>query len=248
MKKLILLATLILSSLSQPVSATTVPFMLDTTGAKQLLVVKTKDWNSPQGQLFRYKLKDGNYEQVGNAIPIVVGKNGLGWGIGQHPRGGQGPSKKEGDGKAPAGVFKLNHAMGYATNAPDGTVWPYRTATPTLVCVDDSSAPPYNKIVDKKDYAANTPWNSSEKMLRKDHLYKWLVVVDHNINPARPQQGSCIFLHVWRAPQRPTVGCTAMDETHLVEIIKWLKPTDNPVLVQLPQSQYQALKETWKLP
>ena len=49
----------------------------------------------------------------GEAIPAVVGRNGLAWGRGVRtdlPAGE--PQKREGDGRAPAGIFKLGPAFG----------------------------------------------------------------------------------------------------------------------------------------
>jgi D-alanyl-D-alanine dipeptidase len=91
-------------------------------------------------------------------------------------------------------------------------------------------------------------WNSSEHMLRSDDLYRWGVVVDHNADPPRPGAGSCIFLHIWRGPGQPTVGCTAMPQENLESVLGWLDPAKKPLLVQLPESEYQRLKRKWKLP
>jgi hypothetical protein len=49
-----------------------------------------------------------------------------------------------------------------------------------------------------------------------------------------PGRGSCIFLHVWDGPGRPTAGCTAMDAAAMREVLAWLDPAARPALVQLP--------------
>jgi zinc D-Ala-D-Ala dipeptidase len=52
---------------------------------------------------------------------MVVGRNGLAWGIGVVPtddaqvRSESAPVKREGDGRAPAGIFALSTAFGYAS-------------------------------------------------------------------------------------------------------------------------------------
>ena len=71
-------------------------------------------------------------------------------------------------------------------------------------------------------------------MRRKDGLYDWVVVVDHN-KARKPGAGSCIFLHVWRHATSPTVGCTAMPKARLAELMAWIDPA-RAVLVVLPDS------------
>ena len=59
---------------------------------------------------------------------------------------------------------------------------------------------------------------SAEEMKRPDALYTWVVDVAHN--PTRlPNGGSCIFLHVWSGADSTTVGCTAMAEPKLAQLI-----------------------------
>ena len=56
----------------------------------------------------------------------MFGKNGLAWGKGIADNLDQrdGPVKHEGDGKAPAGIFKLGTAFGYdSTAAPNCLTW-----------------------------------------------------------------------------------------------------------------------------
>jgi hypothetical protein len=50
----------------------------------QTIVVTTSNWNAVEGQLQRYERATTNekWRPVGEPISIVVGKNGLGWGIG----------------------------------------------------------------------------------------------------------------------------------------------------------------------
>ncbi len=87
------------------------------TRSTQLIVVTTPDWTATQGHLQRYQRATPRqpWEPVGPSIPIVVGKGGLGWGAGTVPIPDEaGPIKQEGDGRAPAGVFPLGTAFGYA--------------------------------------------------------------------------------------------------------------------------------------
>jgi hypothetical protein len=220
----------------------------------QLIVVTTADWNTVEGRLQRFQRPGPgeNWQAIGNPVTVVVGKNGLGWGSGivsadalREPNAPD-PTKKEGDGKAPAGIFRLSTAFGYAEHEPQTWKMPYLALTQTVECVDDSASKFYNRVLDRNQVSPD--WNSSEHMLRSDNLYRWGIVVDHNADPTKPGEGSCIFLHIWRGPGQGTVGCTAMPQEQLEAILGWLNPKEKPVLVQLPESQYSRLRQTLSLP
>jgi hypothetical protein len=220
----------------------------------QIVVVTTADWNAVEGTLQRYERSNtrGRWTPVGDPFAVVVGKNGLGWGAGVAPsndasvRAADDPVKKEGDGKAPAGIFRLSTAFGYAAQPEAGWHMPYISLTPSVECVDDTASKSYNRVVDNTKVSVD--WNSSEHMLRSDELYRWGLVVDHNADPVTPGSGSCIFMHIWRGPGRGTVGCTAMPQERLESVIGWLDPARKPLLVQLPLAQYENLKKHWHLP
>lgn len=218
--------------------------------SRQVVLVTTRGWDDVPGTLRRFERKGtrGAWVQVGRDVPVAVGRNGLGWGSGLVETGGEaGPQKKEGDGKAPAGVFALGTAFGFATRA--GAAWlrvPYTPLTPSVECVDDTASRSYNRIV-VRDEAAGADWNSSERM-RSVEGYRWGLVVRHNAAPPVAGRGSCIFLHVWAGPGRGTAGCTAMEEGNLTELLRWLDPKKSPLLVQLTEGDYARLRAAWGLP
>ncbi|HEU4414166.1 MAG TPA: hypothetical protein VFT65_05235, partial [Candidatus Angelobacter sp.] len=78
--------------------------------------------------------------------------------------------------------------------------------------------------------------------------YRWGILVEHNSNPATPGAGSCIFMHIWRGPGQPTVGCTAMQQADLESLLGWLDPVRDPLLVQMPITKYQQLRTGWRWP
>jgi D-alanyl-D-alanine dipeptidase len=172
----------------------------------------------------------------------------MAWGTGLHGGAiGQGQVKQEGDGRSPAGVFRLNSAFGYAPRERAGEVkLPYVQAIATLECVDDPQSTHYNRIVDRAD-VENPDWKSSERMLRDDDQYRWGVVVDQNAK-GEPGCGSCVFLHVWEAPGKGTAGCTAMNPSSMEYLLRWLDAKKRPMLVQLPRAEFERLREAWGLP
>jgi D-alanyl-D-alanine dipeptidase len=218
----------------------------------EMVVVTADSWNSLQATLRRYEReRPGNpWQAVGQPITVMIGKNGLGWGTGllAPPREASDPVKKEGDGKAPAGVFRLSKAFGYAPQAQSGWKMPYVSLTPTIECVDDEKSKFYNTLVDTTAVSADWGSHENEKMRRADDLYRWGILVDHNANPPVVGGGSCIFIHIWRGPGEPTVGCTAMAQPDLESLLGWLDPERKPLLVQLPAAQYQKLRHRWNLP
>lgn len=220
----------------------------------QMIVVTTADWSTVDGRLQRYERTERgkDWKRVGDPIVIVVGKKGMGWGAGLVPtddpatRGPQDPVKKEGDGKSPAGVFRIGTAFGYADQKPAGWKMAYVSLTPSVQCVDDSTSHFYNRIV---DHATVSPdWHSSEHMAEAGIAYRWGAVIDHNVDPTVPSVGSCVFVHIWGGPGVGTAGCTAMPQDQLEPILAWLDPAKSPILVQMPLAQYKKLKRPWHLP
>jgi D-alanyl-D-alanine dipeptidase len=218
--------------------------------ARQVLLVTTRGWDDVPGVLRRFERKGtrGAWSQVGKDVDVAVGRNGLGWGAGLVETGSEsGPQKKEGDGKAPAGVFALGTAFGFAPLAEASWLRvPYMPLTPSVECVDDTASRKYNLLV-VRDEAGGADYNSSERM-RSVEGYRWGLVVRHNAAPPVAGRGSCIFLHVWAGPGHSTAGCTAMEETSLKELLRWLDPKKSPLLVQLTEGEYARLRAAWSLP
>jgi D-alanyl-D-alanine dipeptidase len=217
--------------------------------SRQLILVTTRDWTAVRGTLRRFerKVAGGAWMPVGASIPVVVGRGGLGWGEGLTARVAGEPSKKEGDGKAPAGVFRLGTAFGFATRGEASWLrLPYTPLTPAVECVDDTASRHYNLIVDR-DAVKTVDWNSSERM-RSVEGYRWGLVVEHNASAPVPGLGSCIFLHVWAGPEKGTAGCTAMRQENLEGLLRWLDSKKGPLLVQLPAAEYARLRAAWRLP
>ena len=216
-----------------------------TARSRQLLLVTVADWNAPQGTLRRYaRAGADSWQPVGSPIPVVVGRAGLAWGRGLHGEQA-GPLKREGDGRAPAGVFKLSATFGYEPDPPGNL--PHHHATEQLLCIDDPASIRYNKLLDRAQIQ-HPDWSSAEQMRRADDQYRLGVVVEHNTNPVEPGRGSCIFLHVWAGADQPTSGCTAMQPEAMRAVARWLDWMAEPILVQLPSSEYQRLRASWKLP
>ncbi len=217
--------------------------------ALQLVVVTANDETTIEGTLSWYERDDRKspWRLIGKPHPIALGKNGLAWGrgeIGTNLMGGE--PKKEGDGKAPAGIYSFGSAFGDASLSEMSDLkWEYKPVSDALKCVDDVKSVHYNQMVDETQVKKD--WNSAEDMRQKDGLYKWGLVVNHNTDYA-PGNGSCIFFHIWRGEGRPTAGCTAMTEDNMLALIKWLDPDKAPRLVQMTEGLYRAMIHKADLP
>jgi len=218
--------------------------------ARQLVVVTTADWDAPRGELRRFEREGGAWREIGAAIPVTVGRAGSAWGLGLHAPQPDGPQKREGDGRSPAGVFAVGKAFGYAPEV--ATRLDYEAMDAGDWCIDVPGSPLYNRIVDQDQVGAEAVKESTEPMRRDLHAngdlrYRVGFVIEHNPG-AVERAGSCIFAHVWKSPADATAGCTAMDEGELQALMRWLDRRRAPRFVLLPQAEYARLRADWKLP
>ncbi len=252
MQKLAILA-LLLAGCSQFTTARGKPVALPVAlldgHSRQLIVVISEHWHSTQGQLYSFEKQQQRWLAKPITGSVTLGKKGLAWGLGLHPAQ-PGVQKVEGDGRAPAGVFQLSAAFGYAPSIT--TLMPYQAMQLDDFCIDVPSSPLYNQTVNRSQFQPEWVQDSTEPMRRDLHLngdqaYLRGLFIDHN--PAHiPGAGSCIFMHVWQSPVTATAGCTAMPELQLSALLGWLDPAKHPIYVLMPKQEYQLLQQAWQLP
>ncbi|HEY9133068.1 MAG TPA: hypothetical protein VIM98_15050 [Dyella sp.] len=220
------------------------------TDAHQAVVVITGNWDAIHGSLHRYERDRHAWHAVGKAEPVVVGRNGAAWGKDFASEDADGPVKHEGDNRSPAGIFRIGEAFGYEPKA--ATALPYRSLQATDYCVDATTSPFYNRIVDTRDVGGQAAKDSTEPMRRDIHVhgdqrYRLGFVIASNPDNT-PGLGSCIFAHIWHSPDTPTAGCTAMTLPVMQSLLGWLRPERKPIFVLLPRKVYQARWKAWQLP
>lgn len=222
-----------------------------TNNCRQIIVVLTDSASSTKGYFFRFERINNkeNWIQMGNYLQAVLGRNGLGSGNGLETiNTSELPTKVEGDGRSPAGIFKLGSAFGYAnTYEMNGLKIPYIQITETCECVDDKESEYYNQIVNRNNIDT-VDWHSSEKMFFADIWYEQGIVIEYNTNSISHGAGSCIFLHNWSSPNETSAGCTEIEPSELKNIINWLDSSANPLIVQLTKTIYENYKSKWELP
>ncbi len=217
--------------------------------ARQLVLVTTPGWDANTGTLQTFFRTGQGWQAAAEPQPVTIGRSGAAWGTGLHPAQ-PGLRKREGDGRSPAGVFRVGDVFGYADSAT--TDLRYLAMGASDYCIDVNASPLYNRIVDARAVGEDAIRGSTEPMRRDLHLdgdqrYKLGFVIEHN--PANtPADGSCIFAHLWKAPGEATAGCTAMARPVMTDLVAWLQPEHTPVFVLLPEHEYARLQPAWRLP
>lgn len=143
----------------------------------------------------------------GRAIPVALG------------RAGPTAAKREGDGRTPAGRFRILRAL-YRPDrmARPATRLPVAALAPGDGWSDDPADRRYNRLV-KLPVAT-----SHERMWRDDALYDLVLVIDHNSRPRIPGRGSAVFVHQARPGFPPTEGCVALERGELRRLLARLDP------------------------
>lgn len=207
--------------------------------SKQLIISLSPDDQATDSEISLWEKKRNRFQLI-KTFPAKIGRNGLTI------------KKQEGDGKSPAGIFKVYSAFGQNQSIP--SKMPYRQVDQNSHCIDDVAHPDYNKIVHNFHKPADSSL-STENLKQVGAPYELALTVDYNgMNQGQPipGKGSCIFLHIWKRDKNempvPTAGCTSMSRAHLYELAYWLKPKKSPRLIQMTQSQYQAKRKAWCLP
>jgi L,D-peptidoglycan transpeptidase YkuD (ErfK/YbiS/YcfS/YnhG family) len=228
----------------------------------QLILSVSADWSARETRIQRFSRDSlGRWSPVDPApFAGVLGKSGLGWGIGldQASRAPGQPIKQEGDRRSPAGAFAILEAFGSHAPAELGLdqsrALLYHVVTDRSFCPDDPKSKFYNHLVYDGE-SVTKDWDSAENLLRPDGFeaaYEYALVIGHNrVNQGSgpsAKGGSCIFLHVWRDSRSGTAGCTAVPRERMKELLSWLEGRAFPVLVQLPWAEYARLKGPWCLP
>jgi hypothetical protein len=233
-----------------PTSADAAPPSRETAAtAGQIVVCLAPKSSSSEGtlQLF-HRDATGHWQADGDPWPVLFARGGLAWGRGVNPPQ-PGPQKRTGDHRNPAGLFRLGPALGYAPALPDGAAgWPYHQVTERDAWIDDPALPQFNHLVTLPPGAPEPSWWGREHMHLGDFAYRWMVVIEHNYDSPHGDAGNSIFFHVRRGEHYRTAGCTTMTQDNLVQLIKWLKPGSNAMMVELTRADYARLGPAWGLP
>jgi L,D-peptidoglycan transpeptidase YkuD (ErfK/YbiS/YcfS/YnhG family) len=93
-----------------------------------------------------------------------------------------------------------------------------RRITPDLSWCEDTADRRYNRPFRR---SANEP---GDRLWRDDHLYDFIIEIDHNVRPRVARRGSAVFLHLARPNRSPTAGCVALGARDLQRLLAGLGP------------------------
>jgi L,D-peptidoglycan transpeptidase YkuD (ErfK/YbiS/YcfS/YnhG family) len=143
----------------------------------------------------------------GQAIPVAIG------------RGGILANKREGDGGTPRGVFRPRQVWWRADRFPrPRTFLPVRAITAEDAWCEDPASRHYNQPIRLgRDRVG-------DRLRRDDHLYDFIVEIDHNTLPRTAGRGSAVFLHLARPDFSPTAGCVSMTRSAMLRLLRQLGP------------------------
>ena len=140
-------------------------------------------------------------------------------------RGGIRANKREGDGGTPKGTFRPRQLWWRADRHPrPSTFLPVRAIRPDDAWCEDVSSRHYNQPL---RLAAT---DGGDRLKRDDHLYDFIVEIDHNIRPRIAGRGSAVFLHLARKDFSPTAGCVSMTRPAMLRLLARLGPETKIVI------------------
>jgi L,D-peptidoglycan transpeptidase YkuD (ErfK/YbiS/YcfS/YnhG family) len=149
----------------------------------------------------------------GQTVPVALG------------RGGIRANKREGDGGTPKGIFRPRQLWWRADRHPrPPTFLPVRAIGPEDAWCEDPSSRHYNKPI-RRDRT-----RGGDRLRRDDHLYDFIVEIDHNSAPRIAGRGSAVFLHLARENFGPTAGCVSMTQSAMLRLLARLGPETKIVI------------------
>jgi L,D-peptidoglycan transpeptidase YkuD (ErfK/YbiS/YcfS/YnhG family) len=144
---------------------------------------------------------------AGLTIPVALG------------RGGIKADKREGDGGTPRGTFQPRQLWWRADRHPrPKTHLPIRAIRPEDGWCEDPSSRHYNQAIRLEGD------RGGDRLTRDDHLYDFIIEIDHNTSPCVAGRGSAVFLHLARADFSPTAGCVSMTRSAMLRLLERLGP------------------------
>jgi L,D-peptidoglycan transpeptidase YkuD (ErfK/YbiS/YcfS/YnhG family) len=141
----------------------------------------------------------------GQVIPVALG------------RGGILANKREGDGGTPKGTFRPRQLWWRADrHMRPRTCLPARAIRADDAWCEDPHDRHYNRPIRlQRD-------QPGDRLRRDDHLYDFIVEIDHNTRPRVAGRGSAVFFHLARENFGPTVGCVSMTKAAMRHLLRRL--------------------------
>jgi L,D-peptidoglycan transpeptidase YkuD (ErfK/YbiS/YcfS/YnhG family) len=179
---------------------------------------------------YRTSLRDRALQTI--HVRAAAGNRQRGWLIAGHwsipvalGRGGIKANKREGDGTTPRGHFHPVRLWWRADrHRRPATYLPVRAITPTDAWCEDRSNRHYNKALKIEDASGG------DRLRRDDHLYDFIIEIDHNTRPRVAGRGSAVFLHLAQPAFSPTAGCVGMTKSAMLRLLSRIGPQTRIVI------------------
>jgi L,D-peptidoglycan transpeptidase YkuD (ErfK/YbiS/YcfS/YnhG family) len=143
----------------------------------------------------------------GWTVPVALG------------RGGILANKREGDGGTPKGTYRPLRLWWRADrHVRPRTHLPARPIRPEDAWCEDPRDRRYNQPIRLINGQAG------DRLAREDHLYDFIVEIDHNAGPRIAGRGSAVFLHLARPNFSPTAGCVSMTKSSMLRLLRRIGP------------------------
>jgi L,D-peptidoglycan transpeptidase YkuD (ErfK/YbiS/YcfS/YnhG family) len=166
----------------------------------------------------RIRAKPGNSRRgwlvaAGRTIPVALGHGGIR------------ANKREGDGGTPRGTFQPMRIWWRADRfTRPRSFLPVRAIRGGDAWCEDPNDRRYNRPI------RLTEKGNGDHLKRDDHLYDFIVEIDHNTSPRIAGRGSAVFLHLARANFAPTAGCVSMSKSAMLHLLRQLGPRTRIVI------------------
>ena len=148
-----------------------------------------------------------------HVIPVALG------------RGGIIANKREGDGGTPKGSFRPRQLWWRADRAPrPQTFLPVRAIQRDDAWCEDPTSRHYNQPFKLGRH------DGGDRLRRDDHLYDFIIEIDHNTGPTIAGRGSAVFLHLARTNFSPTAGCVSMTKSAMLQLLRQIGP-DTKIII-----------------
>lgn len=228
------MSAMILVGFVSPANSQATPALLNKiTDSEQVVLVTANSWRSIIGNVQVFEKKNKSWLATQKPVRANLGYGGL----------VPGDKRKQGTGTTPTGTYAFTSAFGIKSDP--GTKLSY-------IKVDNNDAWTYNpKFPNTYNVfqTANKNWSSYgnyvEILSSYKKQYNYVAILDFNLpngkitegangvnrtdQSANTSQGGGIFLHVSNGTK--TAGCIAIPERAMKEILEWLDPKKNPVIV-----------------
>jgi L,D-peptidoglycan transpeptidase YkuD (ErfK/YbiS/YcfS/YnhG family) len=174
-------------------------------------------WNRPLSKIWirpaAGNSRRGLLTAGGRTIPVALGRAGIR------------ANKREGDGGTPRGIFlPLRLWWRGDRHERPRTLLPVRAITPEDGWCEDPNDRHYNRPVRLER------GRRADRLRREDHLYDFIVEIDHNTCPRVTGRGSAVFLHLARENFGPTAGCVSMTKSAMLHLLQRLGPRTKIVI------------------